>query len=160
GQIVVFGASRFADGMYHPFVARYTARGVLDSTFGGTGIVVVPQVSLASTSGGNSWGYPIAQASGVVQGDGRVVVEGKDAASNSADLGRLNLDGSLDAAFGTGGIAYEGGGYVSPNAPIALQPDGKFVLGGSGGNHVARFLSSGAPDTTFGINGVSATALV
>jgi uncharacterized delta-60 repeat protein len=154
GTIVVFGASQFAGGVNHPFVARYTSSGVLDSTFGGTGIVVLTQVSLIQSGGG----YP-AQVAGVVQGDGRVVVEGPDATSGSADLARLNLNGSLDSTFGTGGMAVEGGFGVARNHPtIALQSDGKFVLGA--GSQTVRLLSNGALDTTFGTNGVSVAAPV
>jgi uncharacterized delta-60 repeat protein len=154
GSIVVFGASQFAGGVNHPFVARYTSSGVLDSTFGGTGIVVLTQVSLIQRSGGNS-----GQVAGVVQGDGRIVVEGVDATTSSADLARLNLNGSLDSTFGTGGIAFEGGLSVTGLHPsIALQSDGKFVLGAD--SQTVRLLSNGAPDTTFGTNGVSVAAPV
>jgi uncharacterized delta-60 repeat protein len=152
GTIVVFGASQLAGGVNHPFVARYTSSGVLDSTFGGTGIVVLTQVSLIQYSRS----YP-AQVAGVVQGDGSIVVEGPDATSGSADLARLNLNGSLDPTFGTGGIAYEAGFHVAPYHPtIALQSDGKFVLAtGLGGSQTVRLLSNGTLDTTFGTNGVS-----
>jgi uncharacterized delta-60 repeat protein len=38
---------------------------------------------------------------------------------------------------------------------IAVQPDGKVILAGSGNNNfaLARFLANGCPDTTFGTNG-------
>jgi uncharacterized delta-60 repeat protein len=154
GTIAVFGASQFAGGVNHPFIARYTSSGILDSTFGGTGIVVLTQVSLSQSGGG----YP-ALAPGVVQGDGRLVVEGVDAVSDSADLARLNLDGSLDSTFGTGGsgIAYEAGFLVDRSDPsITLQSDGKFVLGA--GNAPVRLQSTGALDTAFGTNGVGTVA--
>jgi uncharacterized delta-60 repeat protein len=151
GTIVVFGASRFAGSVNHPFVIRYTTSGVLDNTFGSTGIVVLTQVSVAKSGG---IGNP-PKAAGVVQGDGRVVVEGTDATSTSPDLARLNLDGSLDSTFGMGGIAYEQG---FGGTGFALQSDGKFVLGA--GNAIVRLLSSGAVDTTFGTNGLSAAVPV
>jgi uncharacterized delta-60 repeat protein len=145
GTIVVVGTTEFVGGsnpLYHPFVVRYTASGRLDTTFGGTGIVVLTQV-------------PSDGAVGAVQGsDGKIVVAASDETNAQADLARLNLDGSLDTTFGTNGIAYES----QPGAAsIALQSDGKIVTG-VGSNFVVRYLSNGAPDTSFGTNGVSATA--
>jgi hypothetical protein len=86
-------------------------------------------------------------------------VEGVDATTSSPDLARLNLNGSLDSTFGTGGIAFEGGLNAAGLHPsIALQSDGEFVLGAD--SQTIRLLSNGAPDTTFGTNGVSVAAPV
>ena len=58
--------------------------------------------------------------------------------------------GSLDPTFGNGGIVItpSGGGVVTD---AVLQADGKIVVQGSFG--VARFLSDGAVDTSFGTGG-------
>jgi uncharacterized delta-60 repeat protein len=58
--------------------------------------------------------------------------------------------GSLDPTFGNGGIVItpSGGGVVED---AVLQADGKIVVQGSFG--VARFLSDGAVDTSFGTGG-------
>src|SRR5262249_3081809 len=90
GKIVVFGATEFVAGpnpIYHPFIARYTTSGGLDTTFGGSGIVVLAQVPEGQAQ--VAWG--------VVQGDGRLVVAAEDDARGQDDLARFNLDGSLDS---------------------------------------------------------------
>jgi len=64
-------------------------------------------------------------------------------------------DGSLDLSFGYNGKVV--GDFEEPNRfeSVALQPDGKFVSVGSRGMElmVARFLSDGSLDTSFGTNG-------
>ena len=76
-------------------------------------------------------------------------------------LARYLPDGSLDASFGNGGIVKSNAG--SPHA-VAIDGDGKIVvvgqLDGEAFNTdamIARFLSTGAPDTTFGDGGVVTT---
>ena len=57
--------------------------------------------------------------------------------------------GSLDPTFGNGGIVIVPGGGIVNDA--LLQSDGKIVVQGAFG--VARFLSDGALDTSFGSGG-------
>ncbi len=76
---------------------------------------------------------------------------------------RVNTNGTIDASFGFSGMAYAN--FTSSlysrdqGSGIAVQTDGKIVISGSAyGNFreytgVARFLSDGTLDTTFGING-------
>ena len=168
GSIVVVGETRFTTDPSptglpiggRPFVIRYTTSGRLDTTFGGTGIIVLTQVPTVYDYSAN----PVRDVSGAIQGwDGKIVVAASDTTTDHADLARLNLNGSLDSTFGTGGIAYESAG---PGAlSIALQSDGKIVVGSSRyvnaawpSQSVARYLSNGTPDTTFGTNGISAPA--
>jgi uncharacterized delta-60 repeat protein len=80
--------------------------------------------------------------------------------------------GSLDPSFGTGGIVtvdfgIEGNNGKATIAAAAIQSDGKIVVAGSipdGNGHgvasffVARFLSNGNLDTTFGSKGIAAIA--
>src|SRR6185437_12316049 len=66
---------------------------------------------------------------------------------------RLNMDGSLDNTFGTGGAAaYLGLGSYA----IALQPDGKIVTAGTSGTliGIGRTMPNGSPDISFGTNGL------
>src|SRR5688572_15500529 len=75
--------------------------------------------------------------------------------------------GSLDAAFGSGGLALALVPDFSPNGPrdILVQPDGKIVVvGGSltpwnGVISLARFNADGSPDTGFGSGGLVITEL-
>ena len=94
-----------------------------------------------------------------VQPDGRVLVGGEftklggGATTARSFVGRINVDGSLDAAFNP-----------APNEPVyalALQPDGRIVIGGaftklvSGTANptpryfIARLNTDGTPDTGF-----------
>lgn len=70
--------------------------------------------------------------------------------------------GELDASFGTAGVAsYEFGGSDNTVNCVALQRDGKIVVGGgiANGFGLARFQSDGSLDTTFGSGGVVTTRL-
>jgi uncharacterized delta-60 repeat protein len=96
----------------------------------------------------------------VVQTDDKIVVAGsaqpsKSSASQAMVL-RLNEDGSLDASFGSGGIAWVSplGTKVTGNFnAVTLQSDGKIVAVGSQYGGAARFISrlnaNGALDMTF-----------
>jgi uncharacterized delta-60 repeat protein len=76
--------------------------------------------------------------------------------------------GDLDPSFGTGGEVELALGSVAVAQDIALQPDGKIVLAGSGprGVTLARFDSNGTIDSSFGSGGTvegpfgTATAVV
>ena len=78
---------------------------------------------------------------------------------------RYNPDGSLDATFGTGGMATVRIGTASDLANgMAVQPDGKIVLVGVANGWgtasswaVVRLLPGGAPDPAFGTDGVVLT---
>ena len=94
----------------------------------------------------------------VKQPDGRIIIGGSfgtyDGVARSG-IARLNADGSLDATFDpgtgcTGGLFF---GYVSA---LALQPDGKVIIGGDftavngvPRNFIARLNSDGGVDASF-----------
>jgi uncharacterized delta-60 repeat protein len=117
--------------------------GLLDPTFGSGGIVHLP----STTDNGAT--------AVAVQPDGRVVVAGY--AGNYISVQRLNTDGSLDTTFNkTGSITIKSGSYDFPKT-VALQPDGKILIGGGAQTHngtaeslVARVNPNGTLDTTFG----------
>jgi uncharacterized delta-60 repeat protein len=90
------------------------------------------------------------------QSDGKLLVGGgfKEYNGSSASyIARINLDGSIDNSFNTGS-GFDGiSGYVTS---IAIQPDGKLVVGGNfiefnGVNRqrIARLNSDGSLDTSF-----------
>ena len=142
GKLVVggYGQDRLS-GAQSTFLMRYTAAGSLDTSFDGDGVVLTTET-----------GYGLA-----LQRDGKIVTAG----SHGFGVARFNSNGSLDVGFGEAGHAtapFEGSAGA-----VALQPDGKIVAGGSGaGGHnfaVARFQTSGNPDTTFGSGGVAETVL-
>lgn len=132
-----------------------TTPGSLDTCFG-IGGRVVTTVNFAT---GLSYSYNAA-----VQPDGKVVVAatGDNYPSGTGRdhyVLRYTTDGSLDATFGSGGVArlgFSGGTAFG----VAIQPDGKIVVAGtvplSGsaeGFSVGRLEADGGLDTTFGQNG-------
>jgi uncharacterized delta-60 repeat protein len=102
-----------------------------------------------------------------VQSDGKVVLAGGTiiGVRTSLVLMRLLPGGGLDSSFGAGGIVVDPFGFLPDNysgRDVAIQPDGRIVVAGdvfhSGGDDdffVARFLTNGSPDTSFGFNGIT-----
>ena len=118
------------------------APGDFDPSFGSDGVVETP---IGESSG---------TATGVVtQPDGKIVVGG--VSSEGFTLVRYLPNGGLDGSFGMGGIAT---GPIGGAESLAIQPDGKLLLGGwtSGrGLSVARYNPDGGLDTSFGSQGVA-----
>ena len=108
GKIVLAGVTR--NGF--PVLARYTAGGRLDSTFGKQGFVKIARLHGGSTAV-------------LAQSDGKILF----GANGGEDLVRLRPNGQLDPSFGTGGILHPLGSGLSA---LALQPDGKVLVGGGG----------------------------
>ncbi|MFN7572238.1 MAG: tandem-95 repeat protein, partial [Betaproteobacteria bacterium] len=134
-------------------LARFTPSGALDTNFDGDGIAIAVGASVANA-------YTL-----VRQSDGRYLVAG-DESSNGDDfvVARFNVDGSLDTSFGSNGVArISSGGAAFFNSGLAVQADGKIIVAGSdaatdtgasGTPVVARLLTDGTFDTTFGTAGV------
>ncbi|HLK41606.1 MAG TPA: hypothetical protein VKU41_32885 [Polyangiaceae bacterium] len=106
------------------FLARLTASGSLDPSFAPDGGFVTTDVD-----GGQDDGRAVA-----VDGRGRIVVAGANASPGGAAsqivVVRYTPSGSLDAAFGTGGVVVVQLGSPSAANALALQADGKIVVGG------------------------------
>jgi uncharacterized delta-60 repeat protein len=145
---VVLAAQAEDDGV---LVTRILPDGTADPTFNNGQFVVRPKGS----------GAPSVTTVVGVQSDGKVVLLSEMVDADPFELVRLNVDGSLDPTFGTGGSAVAHSGYTScsmfldanervvalvPNglgdstaelvrftsdAPITLEPDGSLVLAGS-----------------------------
>jgi uncharacterized delta-60 repeat protein len=144
-------------------VARLGADGSLDTTFGTGGFLTLAPTRddfdgvklLALEDGGF---YAIGYRH--VAGGGAYLVR----------VGRLKADGTPDPTFGSGGWleidvtapAYDAA-YDMPK-DAALRPDGRLLLALSSGKsgstterrgEVRQLLPSGAPDTSFGVNGLA-----
>jgi uncharacterized delta-60 repeat protein len=68
-------------------------------------------------------------------------------------IARFNSDGTLDTTFGSNGIVIQPiGSRDDFGISLAIQPDGKILLGGYCGYNfcIARFSSNGTLDTSFG----------
>jgi uncharacterized delta-60 repeat protein len=126
----------------------WAATGPLDPTFGTGGIVVT---DLGSPSD--------ATANVVLQPDGKIILAGSAALDSNFPgfrtpvIVRYDPDGTVDNTFGTSGKVIT---VIRGVARIALQTDGKLVVGGSmnGGFALARYTGTGKLDNTFGTNGV------
>lgn len=125
----------------------FAGAGDLDPTFGDGGKVVtdVPQAARIYTADRPS---PL-----IEQPDGKMLVAAE------LRLWRLNIDGSLDQSFGASGEA----NLSAPAKALALQPDGKVIVGVTTGNTWAgrasdwglvRVLHDGRIDSSFGDNGM------
>jgi uncharacterized delta-60 repeat protein len=161
GKIVAAGSTSGTSFL----VARFNADGSLDQTFGTNG-------SVETTFGDQTAaGRAIA-----VQADGKIIVVGVSGAGayselNDFALARYNSDGSLDQSFGGAGkfkTHFPGSGNTGSSATsVALQPDGKVVVGGyykknDATTHqfaLARYNSNGTLDSAFGQAGKVLTAV-
>lgn len=134
-------------------LARYTADGSLDTTFGGGTVTT-------------DFGDTPDQATRVaLQDDGKVLVAGTSAASPGVvvfALARYNPDGSIDVSFGTGGkttLSFQNG--VDTVAGVLPLPGGQILVGGSSAapnsTHtdlvLARLQPNGMLDASFGTSG-------
>jgi uncharacterized delta-60 repeat protein len=142
GQIVVAGTRTNSSSSQDAAVARYSADGILDTSFNAT----PPVGTIAGTLRINYSAIDLGMSI-LVQPDGKYVV-GSTIQTNSATpsasymfgLARINdSDGSLDGSFGTGGLVQqpaflETGGVGDPEvlrfADVAMQPNGKIVAAG------------------------------
>ena len=145
-------------------VVRYNVDGSLDSSFGGDGLVTTDIAG----------GPDVADAGIVLQSDGKLVVGGITAGVGMPPdlaLARYNADGTLDATFDGDGITVaDFGGTFETGLSLALQVDGKVVLGGVASGQIngqfatdaliARFATDGSVDPTFGINGFATVDFV
>jgi uncharacterized delta-60 repeat protein len=145
GKIIAAGSGQLP-GIGFAAMARFNPDGSLDATFGVSGLVTRqtgPSVLALAVRDG-----------GAILAIGRV--------SPPTDVlfgvARYDSDGSLDSAFGSGGVAAAPFFSGNPNRhldTVAIGPDGKFIAAGgaSFGLALARYNSDGSPDTTFGAGG-------
>jgi len=100
--------------------------------------------------------------------DGKIIVVGKF--SNNFGVARLNSDATLDSTFGNAGIVNTPIGLaVDVATSLAIQPDGKIVVGGFYDNGattnrddmaLVRYMPDGSLDTTFGVSSGVGTGIV
>lgn len=143
GRVLIAGEFNAVNGTDRGHLARLEADGALDP-----GFTPDAAVDLGIESGANDFVYAVLE-----QPDGKVVAGGRFTAVNRVAcprLARFEPDGALDAGFAVG---------AGPDAPVralALQPDGRLLLGGEFGRvqgvlcpRVARLDANGAVDAEF-----------
>lgn len=149
-KIIVAGQASVSG---HDFaVGRYSAAGVLDTTFGNDGFVLVDFNS----------GDDLATCM-IVQEDDHILLGGTAGSAGDAGfaLVRLEPDGGLDADFGAvGKVSLQISNGDDFIGSIALDDRGRIVAAGSSAANsgpynwaVARFATDGTLDTSFGTNG-------
>jgi uncharacterized delta-60 repeat protein len=140
-KILVGGAFASLDGVAFNYIGRLNDDGTPDTTFNTGGL------------GANGTVYAVA-----VQSDGKVVIGGDFTAYDNMNvnhIARLNADGSLDMTF-TNAISSLSAGANGSVRAIAIQPDGKILIGGAftsvdgvAINHIARLNADGSLDSGF-----------
>lgn len=159
----IFSPTGSFDGQL--IVARYTADGILDTSFNSSGYSLLNLPGISYTS---RW----FEANGVaLQSDGKIVVVSTSAGvDGSSDMlvVRYSTSGTLDTSFGggTGYVRLDIDGIATSTyetgSGVAIQPDGRIVVVGTESLNVsgvsrnvlvARFNSNGTLDATFGAGG-------
>jgi uncharacterized delta-60 repeat protein len=142
GKIIVVGDFQTVDGVSRGRVARLNVDGTLDQSFN-------------PAAGANNVVYAVA-----IQTNDQVLIGGAFASVGGVArpfVARLNVDGSLDATYNAVG--------AGPNGSVlamALQPDGKLVIGGgftsynsTARSRLARLNTDGTLDSAFNPGGAS-----
>jgi uncharacterized delta-60 repeat protein len=144
GKIVLGGDFTTLKGATVNGIARLNADGTPDATF----------------NANTGTGFDNGVFSVAVQADGKIVLGGFFTTLNSVTgvnrIARLNADGTPDATFN----ANTGTGFDNSVFSVAVQTDGKIVVGGNfttlkgatGVNRIARLNADGTPDATFNAN--------
>ena len=147
GKILIGGINGGGAGQNF-CLRRYSAAGIVDTTFGTSGVVVTPIGTAADVP------YDME-----VQSDGKIVVVGSSYNANTGfeDLAvvRYNEDGTLDTTFrGTGKATTSFPGGTSVATSLVIGSDGRIVLAGAAHDGtknqfaLARYLGEGSLSTT------------
>lgn len=118
---------------------RFTAGGLLDTSFGTNGLVITPINGLNS-----------AISSLALQSDGKILAGGS--VTGGSAIVRYNSDGSIDNTFSNSGIA----STTMSISKLMLKPDGKIIAAGTLNSRitVSRFNANGSIDTNFNGTGI------
>ncbi len=152
GKFLLAGYSENA-GIREMSIVRYQIDGALDESFGTGG----KQLIQAGQSRSSAWSL-------VITHDGKILLAGwTDEGGRDVFASiRLNTNGTLDSSFGNSGkITTAVGSVSSSGRGIAIQNDGKVIIGGfatiegSIDFAVARYDSNGLLDTTFADSGIA-----
>ena len=157
GRILVAGSTYTGTQSYNFALARYTASGALDATFGTAGKVTT------DFAGSDDLGFALS-----LDDQGRILVAGSTytgTQSYNFALARYTASGALDATFGTGGkVTTDFAGSGDVGYALSLDAQGRILVAGynntftQGANFaLARYTASGTLDPTFGTGGKVST---
>ncbi|TKK65383.1 T9SS type A sorting domain-containing protein [Ilyomonas limi] len=147
-KILVGGTTYYYDESTNFFaLARYTANGVLDASFGVNGKV--------TTNFNNSYGGVNSIAT-----QGNKIIIGGFSGDDFA-LARYTADGTLDSSFGGKGIVTTDFNNAQDLAYSMVVEGDKIILAGFSNNNfaLARYKTDGVLDASFGENGKVVTPL-
>lgn len=140
GKVVVVGDFTQVNGATHYGVARLNTDGTLDASYSPN-----PNTAVSRAV--------------VLQSDGKAIITGWFSSFGGVvrpTIARLNTDGTLDTSFGVGGTAIQTGGVALGAAALAIQANGKIIIGGDftaargvSVNALARLNADGSLDNTF-----------
>ncbi len=152
GKILAGVANPAHSPLNRGMLVRYNPSGAVDTTFGNNGVVdlIYP---------GDVRVFP---SEIKVQSDGKIVMAINAFGFTGCGVMRLNVDGSADSSFGTGGIstmATPSGDCMASG--LAIQNDGRYAVmsklfGPQDSQRsfaLMRFTADGSPDNTFGGDG-------
>ncbi|HVQ39504.1 MAG TPA: Calx-beta domain-containing protein [Pyrinomonadaceae bacterium] len=157
GKIVVSGYTVINNIDSNFALTRYNTNGTLDTAFDTDGKVTT------------DFGSTDTSQAVAIQTDGKIVAAGRGAGGAGGLSGfavaRYNTNGGLDPTFdGDGKITIATSGNVDTAEAVVIQPDGKIVAAGWGGDGSSgldfvaiRYTTTGAPDPTFDGDGKAAT---
>lgn len=155
GRLVMLGLRESSNSSVF-YLLCFTANGTLDASFGTGGKTQVQGLT-------TNWdSYRSSANMLLVQPDDRIVVVGSTEGSMNENVGlrRYTPNGVVDATFNSGMIVSSDLGGDEYGVALALQSDGKLVVSAQTlhptygmKSAVLRYLSTGAPDNSFGTNG-------
>jgi uncharacterized delta-60 repeat protein len=154
GKIIAAGEGEI-DGATAIVVTRMDGDGHLDQSFGDNGVSVIAPPGGAGMDSG---------AGIALQSDGKIVIAGTARYQGTGPLAmaavRLLPNGTPDPAFGHDGVTLVPIGTEAIANAVAVEPDGKILLGGGGliGDKqfaAIRLNPDGSPDSSFGTAGVT-----
>ena len=125
GKFIVAGSTEVG-GAHDSVLVRYTTSGIPDTTFNGTGKLVIP------LNVGNDELYGV-----TLQSDGKILAAGYAGSYPNSDFAllRYNADGTPDNSFyGTGKVITPVGSGNDIGKALAVQPNGRVVVAGIANN--------------------------
>ncbi len=141
GRILI-GGTGYHNGQFTFSVARLSADGQVDPTFGVDGRASVPGAGSIFAEGM------------AVQADGKILIAGT--LNSDYIVARLDANGAIDPSFGQSGIATIDLGETDTARSITVQADGKILIAGTSTNagvnqfSLVRLNADGSLDTSLG----------
>jgi uncharacterized delta-60 repeat protein len=157
GEFLVAGTvGGLASGFVDFGLARFTAAGVLDTTFGTDGVVAV-QVGTRE-DGPSAF---LLQPNGQILMGGLENSGGKQGPPAALSLARFNSNGTLDTTFGASGVVLASPAPLGGPQALALLSNGDYLAVGASDDKngtLVEFSSTGVQQTTVTTETVTATS--